>query len=316
MIARLPKRKAPGPNGILTAAIKQLPRRVMVAMTRLFNGVTRTEHFPGSWKMGRVFSIPKASKNLRLASSQRPIILLSHIAKLFEPDTQPSSSWHESCITWLPNTIELTAPLESSSISRAFDRVWYPGFLYKLLNNIQIPSVLVQTVASFLKYRSFFVAVKDATSDPRPVHAEVSQSSCLSPCLYAIYTDDIPTLAVQLQDWEEDVVLAFYADDSAYLSSSRRADVAVAKFQRVLDLLQNWLDKWRVAVNVTKTASLLTGQLRIMSPKLRLRGQKVDWQTRVLYLGIQIDRSMPVAAQAEHIVHQSRAGWSMLRPVL
>ncbi|GBP08358.1 RNA-directed DNA polymerase from mobile element jockey [Eumeta japonica] len=61
--ARLPKRKAPGPDGIPTAVIRQLPRRAMVAMTRLFNGILRTGHFPRNWKMGRVIAIPKPGKN-------------------------------------------------------------------------------------------------------------------------------------------------------------------------------------------------------------------------------------------------------------
>ncbi|GBP35878.1 RNA-directed DNA polymerase from mobile element jockey [Eumeta japonica] len=109
--------------------------------------------------------------------------------------------------------------------------------------------------------------------------------------------DDISTLAGQLQDWEEEVMLALYADGSAYLVSSCRTDLAVAKLQRVLDLLLDWLDKWRVAVIVTKTAALLTGQQHIMLPKLRLRGQEVEWQTRVRYLGVHIDRFILMAAQ-------------------
>ncbi|GBP92957.1 hypothetical protein EVAR_84060_1 [Eumeta japonica] len=96
---------------------------------------------------------------------------------------------------------------------------------------------------------------------------------------------------MQLQDWEEDVVLTLFADDK-------------------------WLDKWRVAVNVTKTAALLTGQQSTMPPKLRLRGQDVEWQTKVRYLGVQIDRSMRMATQVEQVIHQSRAARSMLRPVL
>ncbi|GBP76965.1 Probable RNA-directed DNA polymerase from transposon X-element [Eumeta japonica] len=56
----------------------------MVAMTRLFNGILRTGHFPVCQKIGCVIAIPKAGKDTRLASSQRPITLLSHIAKLFE----------------------------------------------------------------------------------------------------------------------------------------------------------------------------------------------------------------------------------------
>ncbi|GBP58048.1 RNA-directed DNA polymerase from mobile element jockey [Eumeta japonica] len=200
-------------------------------------------------------------------------------------------------------------------IEKAFDRVWHPGLVFKLLNT-QIPPALVRTVASFLEGRSFFVAVEDATLDPRSIHAGVPQGSCLSPYLYGVYTVDIPTLAGQRQDWEEDVVLALYADDSAYFGSSRRADLAAANIQRVLDLLLEWLDKWRVAINVTKTAALLTGQQRTMPPKLRLRGQDVEWQTKVRCLGVQIDRSMRMAAQVEQVIHQIRDARSMLRPVL
>ncbi|GBP24039.1 RNA-directed DNA polymerase from mobile element jockey [Eumeta japonica] len=336
MISRLPN-EAPGPDGIPTAAIRQLPRRAMVAMTRLFNGILRTGHFPKNWKMGRVIAIPKAGKDPQLATSQRPIMLLSHIAKLLErialrrllrhltPRQEQFGfrSGHSTTLqlarvlhhmatehNWGRRTVGVFLDIE-----KAFDRVWHPGLVFKLLNT-QIPPALVRTVASFLEGRSFFVAVEDATSDPRPIHAGVPQGSCLSPCLYGVYTDDIPTLAGQLQDWEEDVVLALYANDSAYFASSRRADLAAAKIQRVLDLLPEWLEKWRVAVNVTKTAAILTGQQRTMPPKLRLWGQDVEWQTKVRYLGVQIDRSMRMATQVEQVIHQSRAARSMLRPVL
>ncbi|GBP02678.1 RNA-directed DNA polymerase from mobile element jockey [Eumeta japonica] len=73
-----------GPDGIPTAAIRQLPRRVMVVMTRLFNGILWTGHIPRNWKMGHVIAILKVGKDPRLAMSQRSITLLSHIAKLFE----------------------------------------------------------------------------------------------------------------------------------------------------------------------------------------------------------------------------------------
>ncbi|GBO98646.1 hypothetical protein EVAR_90825_1 [Eumeta japonica] len=104
------------------------------------------------------------------------------------------------------------------------------GTRLKLLNT-QIPPALVRTVASFLEGRSFFVAVEDATSDPTPGAAR--QLSVSVP-VRSLRT--ISPLQVNW-DWEEDVVLALYADDSAYFASSRRADLAAAKIQRVLDLL-------------------------------------------------------------------------------
>ncbi|GBP44805.1 hypothetical protein EVAR_86621_1 [Eumeta japonica] len=102
-------------------------------------------------------------------------------------------------------------------------------------------------------------------------------------------------------------MLLLYTDNSTDLVSSRRADLVVKKLQRVFDLLPDWLDKWRVAVNVTKTVALLTGQQRIMPPKLRLREQGVKWQTRVRYLRVQIDRNMRMVAQVEHVIHQNGA---------
>ncbi|GBP72159.1 hypothetical protein EVAR_49750_1 [Eumeta japonica] len=68
-----------------------------------------------------------------------------------------------------------------------------------------------------------------------------------------------PRCMVISRDWEDDVMLALYADDSTYFASSRRADLAAKRIQRVLDQLPEWLDKWRMAVNVSKTAALLTG---------------------------------------------------------
>ncbi|GBP21920.1 RNA-directed DNA polymerase from mobile element jockey [Eumeta japonica] len=145
--------------------------------------------------------------------------------------------------------------------------------------------------------RGFCVAIDDVLSAPRLIRTGVPQGSCLSPELYALYTDDIPTLRGHLEDWEDDVILALYADDSAYFASSRRADLAVKRIQRVFDLLPKWLDKWKMAVNVSKMVALLTGSQGIMSDQLRLRGQAVEWKTCVRYLGVHIHRSLCIVPQ-------------------
>ncbi|GBP44725.1 hypothetical protein EVAR_81493_1 [Eumeta japonica] len=61
-------------------------------------------------------------------------------------------------------------------------------------------SLAETTVVSFLESRSFFVAVEDTTLDLPPIRAGVSHANCSSPCLYSVFTDDISTLAGQLQD--------------------------------------------------------------------------------------------------------------------
>ncbi|GBP72303.1 hypothetical protein EVAR_24871_1 [Eumeta japonica] len=59
-------------------------------------------------------------------------------------------------------------------------------------------------------------------------------------------------------------------------------------------------------------AALLARQQRILPPKLKFRGQEVEWQTSVRYLGVQIDRFLRIIAQGEQVIHKSRAARGML----
>ncbi|GBP81489.1 RNA-directed DNA polymerase from mobile element jockey [Eumeta japonica] len=286
---------------------------------------------------GKIITLPKAGKDPRKPENIRPITLLSHVAKTFEralltklrlfrTPRQEQYGFREGHSTTL-QLIRVLHYLASErncerytvavllDMEKAFDRVWHDGLIYKLMDT-SLPPALTKVVANFLQHRSFCVAVDDVPSAPRPIRAGVPQGSCLSPELYAVYIDDIPTLHGHLEDWEDDVMLALYADDSAYFTSSRRADLAAKRIQRVLDLLPECLDKWRMAVNVSKTAAILTGSQRNMPDQLRLRGQAVEWNTRVRYLGVHIDRSLRMIPQIDHVIQTSRAARAKLRPIL
>ncbi|GBP25942.1 hypothetical protein EVAR_84500_1 [Eumeta japonica] len=124
------------------------------------------------------------------------------------------------------------------------------------------------------------------------------------------------TLRGQFQESEDDGMLAFYADDSAYFALSCRTDLIARKVRRVFNLLLKWLDRWRMAVNIGKTAALLTGRQRKRPTQLRLRGQDVEWKSCMRYLGIHIDRSLRTIPQVNNMVQQNRAGRTKLRPIL
>lgn len=334
----LKKRKAPGPDGIPNAALSMLPKKATVTLTRLFNGILRTGCFPTTWKHGKVIVLPKAGKDRRHPESYRPITLLSTTAKLFErlllSRVRPSLNLRDEQHGFRAGhstTHQLTRVIHHLSneanqghgtvgvfldIQKAFDRVWHAGLLYKLLDT-PLPPMLVRLIASFLEGRTFHISVENKDSNPRPIRAGVPQGSCLSPLLYALYTNDIPTLQGNLRAWETDnVVLALFADDSAYFISSPTLTYAAARMQRVLDSLSVWLEKWRIAVNVSKTAAIIfNSRSRSLKP-LRLSGRDIAWQSKVKYLGCHLNWSLSGATHAMYAGRQARAARAMLRPVI
>lgn len=70
----------------------------------------------------------------------------------------------------------------------------------------------------------------------------VPQGSCLSPTLYLAYTDDLPVHPTSQ--------LALFADDITLMSNSLGPRHATSKLQRLVDVIPDWLTKWRLRVNV------------------------------------------------------------------
>lgn len=68
---------------ILKREILKLPRKGIVFLTFLFNGIIRTSCFPDIWKVSQIIMIHKKNKP-NSVSSYRPISLLLVLSKLFE----------------------------------------------------------------------------------------------------------------------------------------------------------------------------------------------------------------------------------------
>jgi len=134
-------------------------------------------------------------------------------------------------------------------VAKVFDTVWIDGLLYKL-TLLNFPSYIVHTISSYIRDRTFEASFQTATSSRRGMRAGVAQGGLISPILFSLYVNDMPSPS-------HHVDLALYADDTAIIATSRKPTLLVTYLDSYLNDLQRWLSEWRMAINVSKSTAII-----------------------------------------------------------
>ena len=157
ILCQLKINKANGPDKLSNRLLKEIRYEIAPSLCKLFNKSLSTHTFPDIWKLANVIPIYKKNDPKKV-ENYRPVSLLSNVAKIMEKLifnklykyctdnkilTTHNSGFKQgdSTIYQLTDLVHrLHQCLDNSEdiclvfldASRAFDRIWHEGLLYKL----------------------------------------------------------------------------------------------------------------------------------------------------------------------------------------
>ncbi|CAB3998563.1 Hypothetical predicted protein [Paramuricea clavata] len=278
IILAMPSNKSPGKDKVSMRVIKHSLPVILGPLTDIINCSLSSSSFPIAWKEAEVIPLLKDG-NHEEASNNRPLSLLTFLSKICEKVAlnqfgsylmknkklsthQSGNKKHHSCETLnllTGDTIlkamdeKLVTALILIDLSKAFDSVNHTFLLTKLSNVGASPSV-VKWFESYLTGRTQSVRIGSTVSTPLPVFYGVPQGAILSPLLFSIYTNDLPSSVHHSK-------LESYVDDSKILLSFTVANVDCLKQQLEEDLylIANSCSENELLINPGKTKYMLIG---------------------------------------------------------
>ena len=139
-------------------------------------------------------------------------------------------------------------------ISKAFDKVWHKGLIFKL-KQAGIRGKLLSWFSDYLSNRCQRVVLPACQSNTKHLNAGVPQGSILGPLLFLVYINDI------VENIESGINL--FADDTSLSLVVRNPDDMANTFQNDINKINTWADTWLVKFNPNKSESLVISRKNI-----------------------------------------------------
>ena len=336
IIRSLNPNKAHGWDEISVRMIKMSDDALVLPLKTIFINCLRSGIFPEIWKCANVVSVHKKNeKNLK--GNYRPISLLPIFGKILEKliyDSlyshlvsqdllNPNQSGFRPGDSTINQVLSIThtigkafdcnPPLDTRSvyldISKAFDRVWHDGLIYKL-KRCGVSGQLLCLIQSFLKDRKQRTVLNGQASNWGDISAGVPQGSILGPLFFLVYIND---LAVGLK-----CNVKLFADDTSLFTVVKEPITAANDLNHDLELIRQWAYAWRMSFNPDpeKQAVELTfsrKKIEIDHPMILFNDIPVKKVSEHKHLGITLDSKLSFSTHIKSAISKTRKGINLLK---
>ena len=173
-------------------------------------------------------------------------------------------------------------------ISKAFDKVWHDGLIFKLEQN-GISGNLLRLLQNYLDDRKQRVVINGSYSDYSNIESGVPQGSVLGPLLFLVYINDL----------ERNIKsnIKFFADDTMLFSIVKNPQISANELNRDLDGIRMWAHQWKLEFNpdLTKQVTEVLFSCKKSSlnhPQIMFNGTIVAKMNDQKHLGLSLDSSL------------------------
>ena len=336
IIRNLNVNKAHGHDEISIRMLKICDSSIVEPLMIIFKNCLKFGIFPDSWKKSNIVPIHKKGDK-QILNNYRPVSLLPVCGKIFEriifknlyehleknnllSSSQSGFKSSDSCTYQLLSITHLiysgfdyNPSLETRGvfldISKAFDKVWHNGLIYKL-RSVGVTGELLTLIKSFIKNRSQRVVLNGQSSSWLPILAGVPQGSILGPLFFLVYINDLSS-GLKCEP-------KLFADDTSLFSVVYDKDVSSKNLNDDLDSISNWAFQWKMSFNPDPSKQ---AQEIIFSRKKELNNDSVLCFNELpvkqsncqKHLGMQLDKSLNFNLHIQEKIGKANKGLGILR---
>ena len=269
LIRKINPGKATGSDGISGQMLLLCDDSVILPLKIIFSNILSTSNYPHLWKVANVIPIHKKGDK-QLIKNYRPISLLPICGKIIEKiifnylysylianrlitinqsGFRPGDSTTNQLLYLVDEIHQAFDSAECFEvrtvfldISKAFDKVWHDGLIFKLKQN-GISGSRLKLFRNYLSNRKQCVVLNGSSSDYSGIESGVPQGSVLGPLLFLIYINGL----------ERNIKsnIKFFADDTMIFSIVNDPKISANDLNH--ETIRQWVNQWKLEFNPEPT---------------------------------------------------------------